>query len=96
MCCTCDGVSARSHAQLAAWAAGEEIPQAPDMDTVKEMIIRHGALAAKYKGEYIGLREMRKHVAWYTAGFPHSSKLRARVNEIDTLDSLEQLMKEWC
>ena len=82
--------------ELAAWAAGEELPDPPDMDTVKQMILRHGALAAKYKGEYIGLREMRKHVAWYTAGFPHSSKLRARVNEINTLASLEQLMEEWC
>ena len=81
--------------ELAAWAAGEELPEAPDMETVKQMIIRHGKLAAKYKGEYIGLREMRKHVAWYTAGFPHSSKLRARVNEIDTLESLEELMRAW-
>ena len=67
----------------------------PDMEEVKQMILRHGRLAVKWKGEYTGIREMRKHVAWYTAGFPNSSRLRARVNELETLKSLEQLMEEW-
>ena len=74
---------------------GETPVHHPDMEEVKQMILRHGRLAVKWKGEYTGIREMRKHVAWYTAGFPNSSRLRARVNELETLKSLEQLMEEW-
>ena len=47
------------------------------------------------RASYTAIREMRKHVAWYTAGFPHSSKLRARVNEINTMEDLVRLMNEW-
>ena len=59
------------------------------------MILRQAQMLVACKGEYTGIREMRKHVAWYTAGFPHSAKLRSRVNEIDTLEALEALMAEW-
>ena len=41
------------------------------------------------------MREMRKHVAWYTAGYPHSAKLRATVNEIETMDELLKMIAEW-
>jgi len=99
----CDGIMIARAAQgnpwifreMAALARGEEIPARPDMAEVKEMILRHGRFAAEYKGEYIGLREMRKHVAWYTSGFPHSAKLRAKAGQIDTLESLERLVEEW-
>ena len=81
--------------ELAAWYHGEPIPEAPDMDEVRRMLLRQARLLVTYKGEYTAIREMRKHVAWYTAGFPHSSKLRARVNEIDTMEDLVRLMGEW-
>jgi nifR3 family TIM-barrel protein len=67
----------------------------PSFSEVKEMILRHGAMSADYKGEFIGIREMRKHVAWYTIGFPGSSKLRNRVNEIETIEDLSQLLDEY-
>ena len=38
------------------------------------------------------MREMRKHVAWYTAGFPHSARLRGMVNEISAYDELEDML----
>ena len=44
------------------------------------------------KGEYTGIREMRKHVAWYTAGFPHSARLRGRVNTVETLEELRAVL----
>ena len=47
------------------------------------------------KGGAIGIREMRKHVAWYTAGFPHSAKLRAAINQVESLQELEQMLNEW-
>lgn len=66
----------------------------PSMAEVRETILRHAALQLKYKGEYIGIREMRKHVAWYTAGYPHSASLRRRVNEMETFAELENSICE--
>ena len=64
----------------------------PTMEEVSEMILRHTRMQVDLKGEYTALREMRKHVAWYTAGFPHSARLRARTNEISTMQELEELI----
>ena len=64
----------------------------PIMEEVREMILRHTRMQVELKGEYTDLREMRKHVAWYTAGFPHSARLRARTNEISTMQELEELI----
>jgi tRNA-dihydrouridine synthase len=48
----------------------------------------------EFKGEWMAMREMRKHVAWYTAGYPGSSGLRRRVNEIETYHDLEMLLRD--
>lgn len=70
------------------------LPERPSMEEVRKTILRHAALQLEYKGEYIGIREMRKHVAWYTAGYPHSAKLRRMVNEMETFAELEQSICE--
>ena len=70
---------------------GEHKPR-PTKEEVREMILRHTRMQVEVKGEYTALREMRKHVAWYTAGFPHSARLRAKTNEISTLRELEELL----
>ncbi len=67
----------------------------PPISEVLEMILLHGRLLMEHKGEYLGMREMRKHVAWYTAGYKHSAKMRSRVNEIETYEGLEQLCSQW-
>ena len=64
----------------------------PGIDETIEMIIRHAKMLTACKGEYIGAREMRKHAAWYLAGFPHSSKIRASLNETETVAELEELL----
>ena len=69
------------------------IPEKANLSELKEMILRHGQLQLKYKGEYTGIREMRKHVAWYTAGYPHSAAIRRRVNEIETFEQLKEMLK---
>jgi len=71
------------------------IPDKPSLNEVKEMILRHAKLQLKYKGDYIGIREMRKHIAWYTAGYPHSARLRQKTNEIESISSLEELLNEF-
>ena len=73
---------------------GELLPP-PALEEVKEMILRHARLQLEYKGEYTGMREMRKHVAWYTAGFPHSARLRGAVNEIESMEQLMVLLDGW-
>ncbi len=96
----CDGVMIGRGAQGNPWIfrqilrwmeTGEK--EVPTKEQVKEMILRHARLLTEHKGVYTGIREMRKHVAWYTAGYPHSSKLRAKVNEIESLEQLEDLIK---
>ncbi len=59
---------------------------------IGEMILRHARMQVKMKGEYIGMKEMRKHVAWYTAGLPHSASMRRASNELETLEQLENLL----
>lgn len=99
----CDGVMIGRAAQGNPWLfreirhyleTGEELPR-PSMDEVKEMILRHARLQVEYKGLDVGMREMRKHVAWYTAGFPHSAKLRSEVNAVGTLEELGELLQNW-
>ncbi|MDD6571474.1 MAG: tRNA dihydrouridine synthase DusB [Thermoflexaceae bacterium] len=72
---------------------GEILPK-PDKEEVKRMILRHADLQKQYKGEYIGIREMRKHFAWYTAGYPNSAALRNRINYIESFEELEALVDE--
>ena len=66
----------------------------PTLEERIQMILRHAADLAEQKGEPVAMREMRKQVAWYTAGLPHSSALRGKVNEVTTLKGLELLMEE--
>ncbi len=67
----------------------------PSALQVRDMVLKHAKWQLDYKGEYIGIREMRKHVAWYTAGYPYSAALRNRVNEIENIKELEVLMDEF-
>ncbi|MDE7323690.1 MAG: tRNA dihydrouridine synthase DusB [Lachnospiraceae bacterium] len=64
------------------------IPQRPTNEEVCDTILKHAKLQMQYKGEYVAVREMRKHVAWYTTGFPHSAKLRRMVNEMESMQEL--------
>ena len=66
--------------QLIHWLhTGEELPP-PTLAERAAVILRHLDLLAGYKGEYIGIREMRKHAAWYTRGLKGSAELRDRPN----------------
>ncbi len=96
----CDGIMIGRGAQGNPWIfrqilhwmeTGEKIR--PSAEEVREMILRHARLLVEHKGVYTGIREMRKHVAWYTAGYPGSARLRARVNEVTELCELEDLIQ---
>ena len=79
--------------QLVEYDKTGNITERPDVAELKAMILRHARLQLQYKGEYTGIREMRKHVAWYTAGYPHSAAIRRRVNEIETIGQLEEMLE---
>lgn len=73
---------------------GELLPR-PSLEEVVAMMLRHGRMMIEFKGEYIGVREMRKHVSWYTFGFSGAAKLRDRVNHTETYEDLENLLMEY-
>lgn len=71
------------------------IPERPDLSGMVQVMLRHAQMMVDYKGEYIGIHEMRKHVAWYTTGFPNSSNLRDEVNHVESFEELKQLLHAW-
>lgn len=99
----CDGVmiarGARGNPwifrQIREYRESGRILEKPSRMEVARMVLCHAELLIEWKGEYTGIREMRKHVAWYTAGYPNSSRLRARVNELEQEGELRRLMEEF-
>ncbi len=81
--------------EVAAAVSGEKIPRRPDENEVIEMLLRHARLNVEYKGEYTGIREMRKHTAWYTVGMYGSSKIRDEVNQVSGYREFEDLIRRW-
>ena len=96
----CDGIMIARGAEGNPWIFSEMIayeetgvvPPRPDKDAVRERMLRHARLQLQYKGEYCGIREMRKHVAWYTKGLKGAARLREKVNEVESLEELENLL----
>ena len=74
------------------FACGEKMP-GPSVTEIRDMILRHARLQTERKGEAVGIREMRKHVAWYTAGMRHSAGLRRESNTISSYEELEKLLE---
>lgn len=98
----CDGIMIGRAVQGNPWLfsrilyyqkTGEILPK-PGLEEVKEMILRHAKMQLEYKGNYTGMREMRKHVAWYTTGMPHSASVRRMVNEVESYEQLEELVEK--
>ena len=67
-------------------------PEKPTAEEVAQMVLRHAKMQLEIKGEFTGIREMRKHAAWYTSGYKHASKLRCELNTIENYGQLEELM----
>lgn len=72
---------------------GEQLKK-PDFTEVTEMLLRHARMQIACKGEYTGMREIRKHAAWYTSGYRNSAKLRGRINEVENYEQLRALFEE--
>ena len=97
----CDGIMIARGAQGNPWIFSEmiayeqtgQLPDRPARREVREMMLRHARLQLQYKGEYLGIREMRKHVAWYTKGLQGSAKLREEINRVESYAELEELLE---
>ena len=97
----CDGILIGRAAQGNPWIFREvvhyletgEIMPRPGNAEKRELILRHAALQLQYKGEYIGVREMRKHLSWYTFGIPGAAGFRREINAMETMEQLEECVR---
>jgi nifR3 family TIM-barrel protein len=97
----CDAVMIGRAARGNPWLFGQirtyletgVLPPRPSKDEVRQMMLRHARMQIEYKGDYVGIREMRKHISWYTAGYPGSAKLRGDINMVETYAQLEELLE---
>lgn len=71
----------------AAWR-GEPLPPPPTKEDKKQMMLRHFNDVLDLKGEYVAVREMRKHVGWYLKGVPGAAAFRGKINQINSADEL--------
>lgn len=96
----CDGVMIARGAQGNPWIFSElleyertgRLPDRPDVEEIKQTMLRHARLQIEYKGDFTGIREMRKHVAWYTKGLHGAARLRDRINQVESYAELENLL----
>lgn len=96
----CDGVMIARGAQGNPWIFSDLLeyeetgafPPRPDVDEIRSTMLRHARLQIEYKGSYIGIREMRKHVAWYTKGVHGAARLREQINKVESYEELENLL----
>ena len=93
----CDGVAIGRAARGNPWifralSGGEDCQ--PSLEEKKEMMLRHLDMTIEEKGEYTGIREMRKHIGWYTAGLPGSAKLRVCINQAETATRMRELISD--
>ncbi len=98
----CDGVMLARGARGNPWIfrqvrtyleTGELLPP-PTVQEVADMILRHARMQMEFKGECIGMKEMRKHIGWYTAGLRNSSSVRREVNLVETYGELVELLRK--
>ena len=98
----CDGIMIGRGAEGNPWIFRELVeydrtgvlPGRPSKEQIKETMLRHARLQIEFKGDYLGIREMRKHVAWYTKGMKGSAKLRDDINKVESYEELEELLNE--
>ncbi|ABR50599.1 putative TIM-barrel protein, nifR3 family [Alkaliphilus metalliredigens QYMF] len=99
----CDGIMIGRGAQgnpwifkrVDAYMKNGEVLAEPGLEERVEMILEHMDLVIKYKGEYIGIREMRKHVGWYLKGLKNSASIRNLINRIESSQEMKLLLEDY-
>lgn len=77
----------------AAWR-GDPLPPPPTKEDKKQMMLRHFNDVLDLKGEYVAVREMRKHVGWYLKGVPGAAAFRGKINQINSAVELRKAIQE--
>jgi nifR3 family TIM-barrel protein len=77
---------------LQALFEGREVPPAPDLGEIVDLLLEHADLLVAWHGPDKGLRELRKHTGWYLQGFPVGGELRRRLNQVSALDEVHGLL----
>lgn len=81
--------------RTSAWlASGKKLP-GPTVKELQDTILRHAAMMIECKGERIAVREMRKHVSWYTAGYPDSAALRRIINTAENFSEMQEMLGDF-
>ena len=81
--------------RTSAWlASGKKLP-GPTVKELQDTILRHAAMMIECKGERIAVREMRKHVSWYTAGYPDSAALRRKINTAENFSEMQEMLGDF-
>lgn len=73
---------------------GQMLPN-PTVEERIQTALRHARMTLEYKGDYIGIREMRSHLAWYIKGLPNSSEMRVKLNKIENYDELQRVLWDY-
>ena len=60
-----------------------------------ETALRHARMLIDYKGEYIGVREMRRHLSEYTKGLPGASAMRGKINCAESYEEMEEMIHQY-
>lgn len=71
---------------------GQYAPE-PDLAQRKQVILHHAQLICAEKGEYVAMKELRKHIAWYYKGLPNAARMRDLINTVSTMEELEALLQ---
>lgn len=99
----CDGIMIGRGSQGNPWIfkrlvhymkTGELLPE-PTVEERIFMALKHMDLVILHKGEYVGIREIRKHAAWYLKGLKGTAALRNKINTIGSKIDMENILKEY-
>ena len=98
----CDGVMIARGAQGNPWIFSElleyertgVLPERPQPAEIRDMMLCHAKMQIEFKGDFLGIREMRKHVAWYTKGLKGAARLRDEINKTESYEQLRELLYE--
>ena len=82
--------------QINAYLDHERIIPNPPVSERMRVMLKHIETICKYKGDFIGMREARKHAGWYTKGLHGAAKYRLELGTIETMEQLQEIAYKIC
>lgn len=69
-----------------------ELLEEPSLQEKVNTALKHLYMLTEYKGEYTGIREMRKHLGWYIKGIENSAQMRVLINKAETKEEIKDIL----